>query len=433
MKKLPLQYLLPVLSLCVLVGATPASADFAAKDWPLQKPIILPAGAADYVKVPLDNQILAGAQSNLGDLRVISPAGIENNYQIVTNDGSVSRGQYPADMLNLVNNGVVPAFILDLGQAGLVHAGITISSDSLNYKRQVTVYGADTLFPASGSGWEKLTERGYVYGYYDTRANFRAQSGEVSYPSASFRYLKVVVAPGEGEMKVTGATVLRSDSVPAVTSFVSPTMQSSEDSAKRTTELVLDLGQPGLPTTKVTLGLADTTEEFSRSATVSESADGKNWRPINNGYIFNLRTPRFNGSNRTLAYPESRLRYIKVTVFNDDNRPVAFNGAVLEQIETDIVFKATPGSSYILYYGNPAARTPVYELSRYFQYLDTATMPEAKFGPEEKNGSYVTPPPHLAPFSERHPNVLNAVLVLLVVVAFGLIVFYMKDLSKSHE
>ena len=426
MKKLSL-FVLPLF----FFVATSAYADFTPTNWQFQKNIILPAGTGDYVKVPLDNQILAGSQSGQGDLRVVDSSGTEINYQLVKNDGSVTRGEYPATMLDLVNDGAAPSFILDLGKAGLVHDSINILSASDNYKRQVSIYGADSLLSLNNSGWQNLTSSGYIYGYYDSRGNFRASSGEVSYPSASFRYLKVVVASGEGEIKISSATVRRADTTQAITSLVTPTFNTEENKTDRTTELTLDLGQSGIATSKLTLGLNGRTQQFSRTATVSASSDNVHWSEIGNGYIFNLQTPKFVGTNLELTYPETRERYLRVTVMNDDNQPVKFNGAAVEQTESDIVFNATTGSAYILYYGNTVARTPQYELSRYFQYLDTAKMPEAKFGSEQPNPAYITPPPYVAPFSERHPNVLNSILALMVVVAFGLIMLYMKKLKQS--
>lgn len=421
------KYLFAFLAVASL-SATFASADFNLKDWQFQKPIMVPPGSVGYVKVPLDNQILAGAQREQSDLRVIDSSGTEINYQLVRNNGVVSRADYAATMLDLVNDGTAPTFILDLGKSGIVHDSIDLKAVWENYKRQVSIYGANSLLSLQSPEWQNLTTSGYIYGYYDKKANFQASDGKVPYPPATFRYLKVMIASGDGTVKVSSATVRRTNEEKAVTSIMTPAFKVTENATDRTTEITIDLGQSGIATSKLTLGLNGRTQQFSRAARVSVSPDNVRWSEISNGYIFNLQTPKFVGTNLDLTYPETRERYLRVTVMNDDNQPVKFSGVAVLQTESDLVFSVTAGQSYILYYGNPSAHTPSYELARYFQYLDTADMNEATFGPEAANLAYV---PKIAPFTERHPYLLNSILALMVVVALGLVGLYMKKLQKK--
>ncbi len=117
----------------------------------------------------------------------------------------------------------------------------------------------------------------------------------------------------------------------------------------------------------------------------------------------------------TLPYPETNDQYIRVIVFNLDDKPVTFSGNVeIKGIARTLVFKADTGQKYSLYYGNDDARSAKYDLARIFPYLEANSIPKATLGAQEFNSSFVPKIAPIAPFTERHKSLLTFVLVLLV-------------------
>jgi hypothetical protein len=167
---------------------------------------------------------------------------------------------------------------------------------------------------------------------------------------------------------------------------------------------------------------------------IQGSDDASSWTLIGQGYVFRLSTPLFAGSDLSVSYPETQMRYIRVVVFNEDNKPVTWSdGVSVEGTARSLVFSANAGAAYTLYYGNSKANTPRYDIARFFQYFDGVTLPEVTVGAEVMNAAYVPPLPPVVPFSERNKDVLNGALVLFVVVVSLILIRYLKKLKLSER
>lgn len=420
-------------SVIALLAAGTAFADFAPSKWMWKKDIsgITPADSGRYVKVHLDREVSFHAKADLGDLRVLED-GREAPYQLVTLSEQVRSDYMPSTLRDLSSRGNMSMFIIDLGAAGVLNDHLRILSDSRNYKRGVSVYAADSALSIDDAKWRLLTDAGYIYNFHDKRSGFDAGSGEVRYPDNTSRYLKVVIREGEGEsVSVQGAEVFRLSAREATENVIRSSASIVNNTEKKTTEITVDLGGVGIPTHRITLTSSDT-RNFSRRALLLESNDGQNWGSIGDGYLFSLDTPLFRGSALTLPYRESRARFLRVLVLNQDDPPMKWDESVaIESTVRAVVFLGTAGKQYTLYYGNAAAYTPSYDLSRYFQYIESTALTRGTLSSEGMNPSYQPPAPPVVPYSESHPNLLTAVLVLLVAVLSFFMISYVKKIKQS--
>ncbi|KKW10730.1 MAG: hypothetical protein UY50_C0027G0024 [Parcubacteria group bacterium GW2011_GWA2_49_9] len=305
-------------------------------------------------------------------------------------------------------------FILDLGQSGALHNKLHIDTGSLNYKRQVSVYAAPSLLSHGSSGWSLLTDKGYIFKFTDPQTTFSTDSGEVAYPQSSSRYLRVVVESGpEGALSLVSGSVYRYEISSAKEETETLPADVLQEKETQTTEVIVDLGAGNIPTHRLTLSLEEE-GNFSRTAYLFGSADAKTWTRIGQGHLSQINTQRFTGGNSAIEYPESTYRFYKVSIQNFDDVPLTVaNHVEVTHIIRTVVFEATPQKAYTLYYGNPKAFTPRYDLSRYFEYLETTSLPEATLGSERENSEYIVPAGSVVPFTERNKLLLNVTLAFL--------------------
>ena len=90
------------------------------------------------------------------------------------------------------------------------------------------------------------------------------------------------------------------------------------------------------------------------------SHDNQLWtllRQSDNLYVFN--TSKFVGRQLSISYPESRFRYFRLAVFNEDDPPLPVTGAQASGFLRKLIFFADPGDSYRLYYGSSKAEPPL--------------------------------------------------------------------------
>jgi hypothetical protein len=423
-----------LIAVCLFIPAAFAHADFAKESWAKVRDITLPAiSSAEYVRVPLDAAAASGGNA-FRDIRVLS-GGTEVPYQLVTEDAAVISAYAPSRTLDVVTDRAGRLmFILDLGGEGTLHSRLHVELSSKNYRRQVSVYTASALVPHDSSSWNLLTDKGYIYKFTDERAGAVAAGGDIDYPESSARYLRVVVEGGpEGALTFGSAGVYRYavESAKEVTETVAAEVNSLPK--EQATEVIADLGAAGIPTRGILLSVKST-GNFSRSATLYGGNDGKTWSYIGNGYLSRIETPKFAGSNLSIAYGESSSRYYRVLISNYDDAPLLVEPSVrVTGVLRTVVFEAQPGAPYALFYGNRDAYAPRYDLSRFFNYLDTTALREATLGAERDNTAYVPPEPPVVPFTERNKILLNVTLALLVIAIAAFVFFYIWRHVRNHD
>ncbi|MDO8482841.1 MAG: hypothetical protein Q7S86_03420 [bacterium] len=409
----------------ILTFAAVTFADFKQSDWQFKKTIRIPAiSVAQYVQVAVDKDVYAKS-SSLADLRVIGSDGGETPYQLVVKNSSGNDQYYSSRLLDVSTSAGQTSFTLDLGSRGIIHDRITINTPSINFRRQVSVYASDT-----NSNWRLLTDKGYIYNFTDARANFSAGSGEVRFGQSTSRFVHVVIGSGEGNpVSVSGAQVYRYDVRQAQEEGLIAPLSVNQNTVEKSSELTADLGVPA-PTHMIVLTSSDA--NFSRRVVIQASPDGSSWQLIGQGYIFKVSTSLFTGSELAIQYPETRARFIRAIVFNEDNRPLTFGkSATFRSIIRNIIWEADPNGSYSLYYGNSQASTPRYDLARIFQYIESENIPQASLMGEDSNSSYIAPAGPIVPFTEKYPYLLNTVLVILVIIIGVFVFFYIRKATSA--
>ena len=396
----------------VLLVAVPARADFSVQAWRFFKPVPVSdvLSETSLVEVVPDTEVFAHAAPALSDLRVVEEdSQLEVPYKLLVERGEQRRGWVPVTMRDL---GHVPgqhtSFVLDLNQQGALHNELEISTSSHNFQRDIVVDGSE-----DAENWRVLDKSGQIFDFTIAARGFTTRDTRVTYPSSTARYLRVRIIDGElPPLDVRGAVVFFAQQIqPRRTEYPINLPVRVEDDAERSTQLVLDLGSRGFPTNRISLTTSQ--ENFSRRVNLEGSHDNQLWtllRRSENLYVFN--TPKFVGSQLSLSYPESRYRYFRLTVFNEDDPPLPVTGAQASGFLRKLIFSADPGGSYRLYYGNPDAEAPSYELEHVFPYLVTENLPVAGLGAHTGNPLFTGPIESLKPFTERYPWLLPTVVAL---------------------
>lgn len=434
------KFLIPVLisvSLVAVCDPVPLLADFSLENWQIVREISSTAvSTPTYVRVKLDNKVAASGR-DFRDVRILENDSREVPYQLVVEDETFRNSYLEATVLDRVTDSTGRLmFIIDLTRGGLLHSRLNVVANSPNYRRQVSVYAANALLPHNALGWNLLTDKGYIFKFTDPVTKFTTAQGYVDYPESSARYLRVVVESGpEGVLNFGRAEVQSYEVSSAKLEETAVTAIISQKSETQTTLLVADLGASGIPTRKLRLSTeGGDSFNFNRSASVAGSNDRENWQSVGQGYLSRIVTPKFTGSNLSIEYPESSYRFYKVSIANHDDAPLPLaSNVTFTQVVRAVVFEAESGKNYSLYYGNPKAFAPTYDLSRFFNYLDTTQLPEATLGAPEENPSYIPPAPPVVPFTERNKVLLNITLALLVLIIAGLIFLYIWKYMKNQR
>ncbi len=414
-----------VFSLLLLFVST-VNADFDKAKWIYSKEIRLePFSAKKLASFSLDSDVFDNSKG-LADLRIINSLGVETPYKLVVDSTTGTRQTFPVKITNLGSKaGEYTQMILDLGITGESHNNLTVSTSSINFRRQVEVEASD-----DSVNWlviKKASEGGYIYDY---SVDFKAQNTTVNYPDSTYRYLRVkIVDNGEAPLKLSGATVYRYVPQGSKEVFYTPKVEKGEDKEKRSSYYILDLEAKGIPSSKLTFSSKN--ENYNRQVALEGSNDKQNWSSVTGtDVIFNYDTPKFVGTKSILNYPESNYRYLKLTVFNRDDQPVNLDNFRVSGVLRKVLFEAEPNIAYRLYYGNNKARFAEYDLGAFLQYLDTSNTINGVLGAQEKNGDFKGEIAPEVPLTERYPYLLAGILGIMVLI-LGTIVVRMAFAVKK--
>lgn len=192
---------------------------------------------------------------------------------------------------------------------------------------------------------------------------------------------------------------------------------------------MFDLGNSGLPTNRLTIQTPQV--NFYREVTLEGSGDAPSWSLLQrSGVLYSYDTAKFAGDQLTLSYPETTLRYLRLTVNNEDNPLLPIEGVEVFGVPRKLIFQAQPGASYKLYYGNPEARSPSYELERILPFLETENLPVGTLGLQRNNETFNVEETRL-PFSERY-RWLITVVVVVAAVAVAVLLLGVVRKAKSY-
>ena len=395
-------------------------ADFSVDKWQYYKSINL---SEDNLAIfSLDDEIFSNAKSDLADLRIIDNNSEEAPYKMI-----VARDKRKADIFypKMLNNSFVAgrssSVVLDFEKKGRLVNQLRIITASENFQRNVIVYGSDNR-----ENWKVLNNKAYIYDYTDKRGSIKTQNTSVSFPQSVYRYIKIEISDQEGSpVKISRVEAINYIKEKSKEVKRNPKYFVNQNSEERATEVIVDLGAKGIPTSKVLFKVTD--RNFNRGVLVYTGNDKDNWKYNNSGYIFRYNTAKFTGENLLLNFSETNDQYIKIIIQNKDNRPINIEGLTSFSIYREVIFQAESGKSYRIYYGNKKARFPEYDLENYFKYLDVENAKEAALSGQQVNSSFVPELEPEKPLSERIPYLFSFVLVIAsLILLFLVFKFFQK-------
>jgi hypothetical protein len=380
-----------------------------------------------YVFFTIPPVIYDKANPNLSDLR-ISEGLAEIPYVIWSNTRKSERKKIET---NILNTSYIPrsytTFTLDVGDTGVVTNDVTVTTSSADFVRRVTVEGSP-----DNKKFAVLKNNDYIF---DLTSNRNLKNLTISYPATDYRYLKVTIwDDGEEPLIEVGGEIFFLEDIKGESETIPSTMTIEEKKTdKPVTELTFDLSSKNVPSSTVTLSLADT--NFKRDLTLLSSNVDKpeEYKEISRTSIYSIQTQRFSRSNTTIEYPETQARYLKIIIENENNAPLTIFGATVSGVPRKVTFSADPGisSTYTLYVGNPRIESPSYDIAQVFPYIDRDSFIPVSLGTVVENTGYM--PGSDLPMSERYPWILWGAIGLMILVFGAIIIRMMMRLAKEPK
>ena len=356
-------------------------------------------GSAPVVIEP-DGPMFAHARVGFADLRVVDANGSPVPWRRLPTSRAATL--QPVTVLNSGTEGGRAVALLDLGTRREIRDRVVLDVPDRGFVGRVVVLGADR--PEGPFTRLSATE------IYDVRGAERARSTTAVFPATIFRYLKVQAT---AVSRITGARAQGTEGRQA-TVYRTPRRVTRRESGRRTV-LTLDFGWRRLPVDE--LRVSATSPSYDRPAFVEASNDGRSWRMAAANNV-----SRFKGSMPgPILATDVRARFLRVTIDNGDDPPLAGLEATATSRSHALVFQSGRPLPYRIVYGSPGLQAPNYEFAR-IPFAPTRATATGTLGTEQLNPAFALPSES---FGERHRWLVQVALALaaLAVAAAGLLAF----------
>ena len=361
------------------------------------------ANTAGQHYIAVDETIWRHARPDLGDLRLYA-SDREIPYALKTERGGTQIEQKQVAVLQPAKLGGKTQFLLDMsGVAEYDRVALRLAAK--NFVAHARVSGQDD---AHGTQWALLG----TTTLYDLSDERLGHNSALQIPTSAYKFLQVTIDNAVKPADVLGATagITRSEQA------VWRTVAGSPEITQKDKDTVLRFALPQeVPAEKITFEIDPAQPNFRRDIEI-EDAEA---RRIDSGEI--TRVHMLRGGQKidveeNSAYIQGDWQSVLTAIIhNGDDPPLRITGAKLQQYQRRIYFDAAPNVSIGLYYGDAQLAAPVYDYGKLFQ--KDANASPVELGAEAVNANY-TARPDGRPWSERHPALLWAA-ILVAVLALG--------------
>jgi len=419
-----------------------ANASFAAldtRDYGWTAPIEAPPGVTGFALLPLPPNVFDQSERGLNDLRVLDDQGNLAPHLIEREASAPSIEWKKVDLLNRVfQPGVHARVTLDFGSPVRKNR-IRVDLSGDNYRRKALVEGS-----VDGQQWDRLDDNLFLFAIHVPGHSYRVDT--LRLPENNFRYLRLTVFVMEDEQEITINGVEAAFEKPAASVGAELPVANIAlrfDEKNRETILEMDLGYRNLPIEEVRLSIAtpffhrpyvlegrNATRHTVRVRTETGWNDREEeapWSHAGGGVLYRLAGGSGTAELTSLERVEAPYRFLRVRFFEGDNPPLSLDPKKVSVLwrQPKLFFEIKPGRTYSLYWGNPKANAPAYDLAGAIPDRAGLAHGTVKLGPPVA----IAKAPKIAPWTERHSGLMTA-LFLAVALAVG--AFLARSLMLRH-
>ena len=411
---------------CLGIFAAKAHADFNEKYWEMYSEIQIPPEGQlpHFGGVSIEPWLFQtrGAASLFSDIRILSDNKVEMPYQIVTRSPETKTEDITVRMLNLSKNKRNEvSFVGLIEKTPVVYNKIEILTDDNNFYRQVKVLGSN-----DGRHWNLIRGDAVIFDY--TREETLRHT-HITFHASNFRYLgiNVINHSDDKALKVKGLKVFYQRTEPGAETEISAFMEKRlKDAQNKESALIITLSSR-YPARKLVLNTQD--KNFQRKVMIYVKHGGNEWSKWAEDMIFSFNTEKVKESKLDIVFPEISSRQIKLVIKNADSPPLSISGVNIFGYKKVLVFKIDGRRKYYIFWGNPMAKTPQYDISPLVSKHGMKNIRIFPIGMQKKNPQFAGYEKRL-PFTERYKYLLYSVVIIVMA---GLIILQYLVMKRADK
>jgi len=355
------------------------------------------------------------------DLRVVTDQREEVPWQIVPRKPEKQNEEVAAKILNLSVTGTGESWLellIDKQQPS-INAVEVITSDT-DFSRQTQVLGSP-----DGKNWNTIRKDGVIF---DISRGEKLHHTRITFPQTSFRHLALKIASNNARpLSITGVRVLQeSDSQGQTYTVDGSIVNRGINALNRETSVVIRMNRV-FPLDRLIISTAE--RNFQRSVEVQVKQGKGDWKCWAQGTIYNFDTPAMHESQLAIDMPEVTAGEFRLVFKNLDSPPLSVTSVSGAGYRRLLVFKQQADRKLYLFWGNPLAQPPQYDLAGPTAKQRLDELPMASIGQPRPNTRFAGNSARL-PLTERYQYLLYAAITMAIA---GLMVIQYRVLRRAGQ
>ncbi len=340
------------------------------------------------------------------DLRIMNDKMEEVPWQIVQRRPEKGPREISAVQRNLSLTPSGETWVELVLEPGQQRSGaVEIVTSDTNFSRQVQVLGSP-----DGASWNTIRKDGVIF---DNSREAGMRLTRISYPNSSFRYLALKITNGDAPpLNISGTKAFGNITTPGQSNNIRGSVVKSESDEKSRESRYLVTMNTAFPLDRISIVTSD--RNFQRSVEVQVRRNGSDWQTWATGTVYNFDTDRIHESQLTIDIPEIAAKEFRLVIRDYDNPPLKITGVSGDVYQRVLVFKHNPERKFYLFWGNPAARMPHYDLGTLIAKENIDNIPLFQLEAARPNTKFAGDKAR-RPFTERYKHLLYGAVALAII------------------
>ncbi|MCE5264068.1 MAG: DUF3999 domain-containing protein [Deltaproteobacteria bacterium] len=393
----------------LLTGVAGHCTAFDERLWEKYAEIEIPSAGAQggLAGVYLEPQHLGDldAKRPFADFRVVTDLKEELPCQIVSRKPEKREIALPHRMENLSLTPKGETWLeLRMEQPGTRFNAVEIVTPDTDFSRQVQVFGS-----SDGKEWKTLRKDGVIF---DFPKREKLRRTRIAFPPAAFPRIALKIENIEAPpLTISEVKVLQESDSLGQTYTIPGTAEKPElDASRRESSIVVRMNTR-FPLDRLVIATPE--RNFQRTVEVQVRRGTDEWQRWAQGTLFSFDTPTMRETQLAVDMPEIAAKEFRLVFKNLDSPPLSVTGVTGRGYRRLLVFKQQPDRKLYLFWGNPPAEPPRYDLAGAVAKQNLDGLPLARLGPVRANGNFAGNDARL-PFTERYKHVLFILVILCI-------------------
>lgn len=422
-----LLYTIPA-AVFIFMHGVPALCDVASKYWEFSKPVLVTDSSKKAAAIPLDDQVYNASKPDLTDLRVLDAGGSECPYALFTQREIKKDERQPSAVIAKDTTPTDSIITVEMKGTPGAYDRVLIVPEGNNFIRKITIEGSDDR-----KAWNIIRKDSLIYSFaFQTASHYFAQYTNEAYegygfgkyseeklsvlfPEVRYKFVRVTV-PHDQDKEPVALKDLEIFSTKSTAGeegiFRGKIISKVPGEDPKTIDTIVDLGSKnlGISSVNITAGRSN----YFRRVEIYGSDDLKEWKSAGSGVIFSIAVDQENEENSDIDVLGTGYRYLKIKVFNGDNKPIDINDVTAKALTRFIIIMPEAGAKYRLIYGNPSAKPASYDIGDLIRGKTIDSFARGALGSQVRNDNYV-PYKEAKPWTEERPYILWIAMMAIII------------------